>query len=207
MMDEELYQQLLRDRIIFLNSEIDSDLTNLIVAQLLFLEEEDPAKNIYLYINSPGGSVSGGMAIFDVMTQISPDVCTVCTGFAASMGALLLSSGAKGKRISFSNSRIMINQASAGAQGQATDIAIQAEEILYIKGILNGILAENTGQPLEKILADTADGDFYMSAEEAKDYGLVDTIMDSPGSHQSIIDLSYSLPAQRLYYPDNPHGD
>ena len=207
MMDEELYQQLLRDRIIFLNSEIDSDLTNLIVAQLLFLEEEDPAKNIYLYINTPGGSVSGGMAIFDVMTQIRPDVCTICTGFAASMGALLLSSGAKGKRISFSNSRIMINQASAGAQGQATDIAIQAEEILYIKGILNGILAENTGQPLEKILADTADGDFYMSAEEAKDYGLVDTIMDSPGSHQSIIDLSYSLPAQRLYYPDNPHGD
>jgi ATP-dependent Clp protease, protease subunit len=147
------------------------------VAQLLFLEAEDPEKDIYLYINSPGGSVSAGMGIFDTMNQIRPDVCTVCMGFAASMGAFLLSAGAQGKRMSLPSSRIMIHQPLGGAQGQATDIAIQAKEILYIKGTLNDLLAKHTGQPLEKIQEDT-DRDFYMSAVEAKDYGLIDTVID-----------------------------
>ncbi len=173
----DIYSRLLRDRIIFLGSQVDSDLANLIVAQLLFLEAEDPEKDIYLYINSPGGSVSAGMGIFDTMNQIRPDVCTVCMGFAASMGAFLLSAGAKGKRMSLPSSRIMIHQPLGGAQGQATDIAIQAKEILYIKGKLNDLLAQHTGQPLEKIQEDT-DRDFYMSAVEAKDYGLIDTVID-----------------------------
>lgn len=173
----DIYSRLLRDRIIFLGSQVDSDLANLIVAQLLFLEAEDPEKDIYVYINSPGGSVSAGMGIFDTMNQIRPDVCTVCMGFAASMGAFLLSAGAKGKRMSLPSSRIMIHQPLGGAQGQATDIAIQAKEILYIKGRLNDLLAQHTGQPLEKIQEDT-DRDFYMSAEEAKDYGLIDTVID-----------------------------
>ena len=164
----DIYSRLLRDRIIFLGSQVDSDLANLIVAQLLFLEAEDPEKDIYVYINSPGGSVSAG---------IRPDVCTVCMGFAASMGAFLLSAGAKGKRMSLPSSRIMIHQPLGGAQGQATDIAIQAKEILYIKGRLNDLLAQHTGQPLEKIQEDT-DRDFYMSAEEAKDYGLIDNVID-----------------------------
>jgi ATP-dependent Clp protease, protease subunit len=173
----DIYSRLLRDRIIFLGSQVDSDLANLIVAQLLFLEAEDPEKDIYLYINSPGGSVSAGMGIFDTMNQIRPDVCTVCMGFAASMGAFLLSAGQKGKRMSLPSSRIMIHQPLGGAQGQATDIAIQAKEILYIKGRLNDLLAKHTGQPLEKIQEDT-DRDFYMSAEEAKEYGLIDTVID-----------------------------
>ncbi len=173
----DIYSRLLRDRIIFLGSQVDSDLANLIVAQLLFLEAEDPEKDIYLYINSPGGSVSAGMGIFDTMNQIRPDVCTVCMGFAASMGAFLLSAGQKGKRMSLPSSRIMIHQPLGGAQGQATDIAIQAKEILYIKGRLNDLLAQHTSQPLEKIQEDT-DRDFYMSAEEAKDYGLIDTVID-----------------------------
>ncbi len=173
----DIYSRLLRDRIIFLGSQVDSDLANLIVAQLLFLEAEDPEKDIYVYINSPGGSVSAGMGIFDTMNQIRPDVCTVCMGFAASMGAFLLSAGAKGKRMSLPSSRIMIHQPLGGAQGQATDIAIQAKEILYIKGKLNDLLAKHTGQPLAKIQEDT-DRDFYMSAEEAKDYGLIDTVID-----------------------------
>jgi ATP-dependent Clp protease, protease subunit len=173
----DIYSRLLRDRIIFLGSQVDSDLANLIVAQLLFLEAEDPEKDIYLYINSPGGSVSAGMGIFDTMNQIRPDVCTVCMGFAASMGAFLLSAGEKGKRMSLPSSRIMIHQPLGGAQGQATDIAIQAKEILYIKGRLNDLLAQHTGQPLEKIQEDT-DRDFYMSAEEAKEYGLIDTVID-----------------------------
>jgi ATP-dependent Clp protease, protease subunit len=173
----DIYSRLLRDRIIFLGSQVDSDLANLIVAQLLFLEAEDPEKDIYVYINSPGGSVSAGMGIFDTMNQIRPDVCTVCMGFAASMGAFLLSAGTKGKRMSLPSSRIMIHQPLGGAQGQATDIAIQAKEILYIKGRLNDLLAQHTGQPLEKIQEDT-DRDFYMSAEEAKDYGLIDTVID-----------------------------
>jgi ATP-dependent Clp protease, protease subunit len=173
----DIYSRLLRDRIIFLGSQVDSDLANLIVAQLLFLEAEDPEKDIYVYINSPGGSVSAGMGIFDTMNQIRPDVCTVCMGFAASMGAFLLSAGTKGKRMSLPSSRIMIHQPLGGAQGQATDIAIQAKEILYIKGKLNDLLAKHTGQPLEKIQEDT-DRDFYMSAEEAKEYGLIDTVID-----------------------------
>jgi ATP-dependent Clp protease, protease subunit len=173
----DIYSRLLRDRIIFLGDQVTSDLANLIVAQLLFLEAEDPEKDIYVYINSPGGSVSAGMGIFDTMNQIRPDVCTVCMGFAASMGAFLLSAGAKGKRMSLPSSRIMIHQPLGGAQGQATDIAIQAKEILYIKGKLNDLLAQHTGQPLEKIQEDT-DRDFYMSAEEAKEYGLIDTVID-----------------------------
>jgi ATP-dependent Clp protease, protease subunit len=173
----DIYSRLLRDRIIFLGDQVTSDLANLIVAQLLFLEAEDPEKDIYVYINSPGGSVSAGMGIFDTMNQIRPDVCTVCMGFAASMGAFLLSAGTKGKRMSLPSSRIMIHQPLGGAQGQATDIAIQAKEILYIKGKLNDLLAKHTGQPLEKIQEDT-DRDFYMSAEEAKEYGLIDTVID-----------------------------
>jgi ATP-dependent Clp protease, protease subunit len=173
----DIYSRLLRDRIIFLGDQVTSDLANLIVAQLLFLEAEDPEKDIYVYINSPGGSVSAGMGIFDTMNQIRPDVCTVCMGFAASMGAFLLSAGTKGKRMSLPSSRIMIHQPLGGAQGQATDIAIQAKEILYIKGRLNDLLAAHTGQPLEKIQEDT-DRDFYMSAEEAKQYGLIDTVID-----------------------------
>ena len=144
----DIYSRLLRDRIIFLGDQVTSDLANLIVAQLLFLEAEDPEKDIYLYINSPGGSVSAGMGIFDTMNQIRPDVCTVCMGFAASMGAFLLSAGAQGKRMSLPSSRIMIHQPVGGAQGQATDIAIQAKEILYIRERLNEALATNTGQPV-----------------------------------------------------------
>jgi ATP-dependent Clp protease, protease subunit len=173
----DIYSRLLRDRIIFLGDQVTSDLANLIVAQLLFLEAEDPEKDIYVYINSPGGSVSAGMGIFDTMNQIRPDVCTVCMGFAASMGAFLLSAGAKGKRVSLPSSRIMIHQPLGGAQGQATDIAIQAKEILYIKGRLNDLLAQHTGQPLEKIQEDT-DRDFYMSAVEAQEYGLIDAVID-----------------------------
>jgi ATP-dependent Clp protease, protease subunit len=173
----DIYSRLLRDRIIFLGDQVTSDLANIIVAQLLFLEAEDPEKDIYVYINSPGGSVSAGMAIFDTMNQIRPDVCTVCMGFAASMGAFLLSAGEKGKRMSLPSSRIMIHQPLGGAQGQATDIAIQAKEILYIKGTLNDLLAKHTGQPLEKIQEDT-DRDFYMSAKEAQEYGLIDTVID-----------------------------
>jgi ATP-dependent Clp protease, protease subunit len=173
----DIYSRLLRDRIIFLGDQVTSDLANLIVAQLLFLEAEDPEKDISLYINSPGGSVSAGMGIFDTMNQIRPDVSTVCMGFAASMGAFLLSAGAKGKRMSLPSSRIMIHQPLGGAQGQATDIAIQAKEILYIKSNLNDLLAKHTGQPLEKIQEDT-DRDFYMSAVEAKEYGLIDMVID-----------------------------
>ena len=154
-----------------------SDLANLIGAQLLFLEAEDPEKDIYLYINSPGGSVSAGMGIFDTMNQIRPDVCTVCMGFAGGMGAFLLSAGAKGKRMSLPSSQIMIRKPTGSAQGQATDIAIQAQEILYIKGTLNDLLAKHTGQSPEKIDKDT-DSDFYMSAAEAKEYGLIDTVID-----------------------------
>ncbi|MCU0549483.1 MAG: ATP-dependent Clp endopeptidase proteolytic subunit ClpP [Leptolyngbya sp. Prado105] len=173
----DIYSRLLRERIVFLGSAIDSDVANLIVAQLLFLEAEDPEKDIYLYINSPGGSVSAGMGIYDTIKQIRPDVSTICVGFAASMGAFLLSSGTKGKRMSLPHSRIMIHQPLGGAQGQATDIEIQAKEILYLKKHLNTILADHTGQPLEQIEQDT-ERDFFMSATEAKDYGLVDQVID-----------------------------
>ncbi|GAP97444.1 ATP-dependent Clp endopeptidase proteolytic subunit ClpP [Leptolyngbya sp. NIES-2104] len=173
----DIYSRLLRERIVFLGSAIDSDVANLVVAQLLFLEAEDPDKDIYLYINSPGGSVSAGMGIFDTIKQIRPEVSTICVGFAASMGAFLLSAGTKGKRMSLPHSRIMIHQPLGGAQGQATDIEIQAREILYLKQRLNSFLADHTGQPLERIERDT-ERDFFMSAEEAKEYGLVDQVID-----------------------------
>ena len=172
----DIYSRLLRERIVFLGQEVRDENSNLIVAQLLFLEAEDPERDIYLYINSPGGSVSSGLGIFDTMNKIQPDVCTVCTGLAASMGAFLLSAGAKGKRMSLPNSRIMIHQPLGGAQGQATDIEIQAKEILYLKSLLNNHLADHTGQPLSKIAEDT-ERDFFMSAEEAKNYGLIDQVI------------------------------
>jgi ATP-dependent Clp protease, protease subunit len=173
----DIYSRLLRERIIFLGQAIDADLANLVVAQMLFLDAEDPEKDIYIYINSPGGSVSAGLGIFDTMNQIRPDVCTICVGLAASMGAFLLSSGTKGKRMSLPHSRIMIHQPLGGAQGQATDIEIQAREILYLKKQLNDTLARNTGQPIEKIEQDT-ERDFFMSAHEAMEYGLVDQVID-----------------------------
>lgn len=173
----DIYSRLLRERIIFLGQQVDSDLANLIVAQLLFLEAEDPEKDIYLYINSPGGSVTAGMGIYDTMQHVQPDVATICLGLAASMGAFLLAAGAKGKRMSLPHSRIMIHQPLGGAQGQATDIEIQAREILYHKRRLNEILAERTGQPLERIEEDT-DRDFFMSAEESVRYGLIDQVID-----------------------------
>lgn len=172
----DIYSRLLRERIVFLGQEVTSELANLIVAQLLFLEAEDPEKDIYLYINSPGGSVTAGMGIFDTMNQVGPEVCTICVGLAASMGAFLLSAGAKGKRMSLPHSRIMIHQPLGGAQGQASDIAIQAKEILYHKKQLNQYLAQQTGQPLERIEEDT-ERDFFMSAEEAKNYGLIDQVI------------------------------
>ncbi len=173
----DIYSRLLRERIIFMGSAIDAEVANLVVAQLLFLDSEDPEKDIYLYVNSPGGSVSAGMGIYDTIKQIRPDVCTICVGFAASMGAFLLSAGTKGKRMSLPHSRIMIHQPLGGAQGQATDIEIQAREILYIKQRLNEILADHTGKPLEQIQEDT-ERDFFMSAEEAKNYGLIDQVID-----------------------------
>jgi ATP-dependent Clp protease protease subunit len=173
----DIYSRLLRERIVFLGQAIDADVANLVVAQLLFLDADDPEKDIYLYINSPGGSVSAGMGIFDTMKHIRPDVSTICVGLAASMGAFLLSAGTKGKRISLPHSRIMIHQPLGGAQGQATDIEIQAKEILYHKQRLNEFLAEHTGQPIERIQEDT-ERDFFMSAEEAKAYGLVDQVID-----------------------------
>ena len=173
----DIYSRLLRERIIFMGSEINAEVANLVVAQLLFLDSEDPEKDIYLYVNSPGGSVSAGMGLYDTIKQIRPDVCTICVGFAASMGAFLLSAGTKGKRMSLPHSRIMIHQPLGGAQGQATDIEIQAREILYIKQRLNEILADNTGKPLEQIQEDT-ERDFFMSAEEARNYGLIDQVID-----------------------------
>ena len=173
----DIYSRLLRERIVFLGLPVNDELANLVVAQLLFLESEDPDKDIYLYINSPGDSVSAGLGIFDTMNQIRPDVCTICVGLAASMGAFLLSSGAKGKRMSLPNSRIMIHQPLGGAQGQASDIEIRAKEILYLKGMLNQHLADHTGQTLEKIAEDT-ERDFFMSAEEAKAYGLIDQVIN-----------------------------
>lgn len=172
----DIYSRLLRERIVFLGTPVDDTVADSIVAQLLFLDAEDPEKDIQLYINSPGGSVTAGMAIYDTMQQVRPDVVTICYGLAASMGAFLLSGGAKGKRLSLPNSRIMIHQPLGGAQGQAVDIEIQAKEILYHKRKLNELLAAHTGQPYEKIEADT-ERDFFMSAEEAKTYGLIDQVI------------------------------
>ena len=173
----DIYSRLLKDRIIFLGTAIDDTVANLVVAQLLFLESEDPDKDISIYINSPGGSVTAGLAIYDTMQYIKPDVSTICIGMAASMGAVLLTAGAEGKRIALPNSRIMIHQPLGGMQGQASDIEIHAKEILKTRAKLNEILAKHTGRPLEKIEADT-DRDFYMSAEEAQQYGIVDKIIE-----------------------------
>lgn len=172
----DIYSRLLKDRIIFLGTEIDDNVANAIVAQLLFLEAEDPEKDITMYINSPGGVVTAGMAIYDTMNYIKPDVQTICVGQAASMGAFLLSAGAKGKRFSLENSRIMIHQPLGGAQGQAADIEIHAREILRIKKKLNEILAENCGKTLEEVYKDT-DRDNFMTASEAVEYGLIDKVI------------------------------
>ena len=173
----DIYSRLLKDRIVMLRGEIEDGMAASIVAQLLFLEAEDPDKDIYLYINSPGGVITSGFSIYDTMNYIKPDVCTICIGQAASMGAFLLSCGAPGKRYALPNSRIMIHQPLGGARGQATDIEIQAREILRLKEILNGILAKNTGQKLSKIVKDT-ERDFFMSSAEAKEYGLVNKILE-----------------------------
>lgn len=172
----DVYSRLLKDRIIMLSGEIEDHMASSVVAQLLFLEMEDPEKDIYMYINSPGGVITSGLSIYDTMNYIRPNVCTVCIGQAASMGAFLLSSGTKGKRFSLPNSRIMIHQPLGGARGQATDIQIQAQEILRLKNSLNEMLSKQTGQSIEVIEKDT-DRDFFMSAQEAKDYGLIDDIV------------------------------
>ena len=177
----DIYSRLLKDRIVMLGTPIDDHIANLIVAQLLFLEAEDPEKDIYLYINSPGGVVTAGLAIYDTMQYIKPDVVTICMGQAASMGAVLLAAGAPGKRFALPHARIMIHQPLGRFQGQATDIEIHAREILRLKKMLNEILSRHTGQPLEKVEQDT-DRDFFMSAEEAKEYGLIDKVLTRRGS-------------------------
>ncbi|KAB8038133.1 ATP-dependent Clp endopeptidase proteolytic subunit ClpP [Janthinobacterium aquaticum] len=174
----DIYSRLLKERLIFMVGPVNDQMANLVVAQLLFLESENPEKEISLYINSPGGSVSAGMAIYDTMQFIKPDVSTLCTGMAASMGAFLLAAGAKGKRFSLPNSRIMIHQPSGGSQGMASDIEIQAKEILYLRTRLNGIMADRTGQSIEQIAKDT-DRDRFMSADEAVEYGLIDKVLTS----------------------------
>jgi len=172
----DIYSRLLKDRIIFLGSPVNDDIANLLIAQLLFLESDDPDKDINFYINSPGGVVTSGLAVYDTMQYIKPDIATVCIGQAASMGALLLAAGAKGKRYSLPNSRILIHQPMGGSQGQASDIAIQAKEILRMRDTLNRVLAFHTGNDLDKIQEDT-DRDFFMSGEEAKDYGIIDNVI------------------------------
>ncbi len=171
----DIYSRLLKDRIIFLGVPIDDDVTNVVIAQMLFLESEDPDKDINLYINSPGGSVTAGLAIYDTMQYVKPQVSTICMGQAASMGALLLAAGAKGKRFSLPHARIMIHQVSSGVQGQATDIEIHAKEILRLKARLNEILAKHTGQPIERVGHDT-ERDYFMGPGEAKEYGLIDEV-------------------------------
>jgi len=182
----DIYSRLLRDRVIFIGSEISDDVANVAVAQLLFLEAEDPDKEIHLYINSPGGSVTAGLAIYDTMQFVRPQVATTCIGQAASMGAWLLAAGEAGKRTALSNSRIMIHQPMGGARGQATDISIQATEILKLRTRMNEILAHHTGKPLDQIAQDT-ERDYYMSAEEAREYGLIDRVVShregAPPSH------------------------
>ena len=185
----DIYSRLLKDRIIFIGSAIDNEVANVIVAQLLFLESEDPEKDISFYINSPGGVVTAGLAIYDTMQYIKPDVTTVCIGQAASMGALLLTAGAKGKRFTLPNSRILIHQPLGGAQGQATDIQIQANEILRMKDTLNEILSFHTGQDIEKISKDT-DRDYFMSAEESLEYGIVDKVVADRSQLEEEIDDS-----------------
>ena len=172
----DIYSRLLKERVIFLVGEVNDQTANLVVAQLLFLESENPEKDISFYINSPGGSVTAGMAIYDTMNFIKPDVSTLCCGFAASMGAFLLAAGAKGKRLSLPNSKVMIHQVLGGARGQATDIEIHARDILRTKDQMNRILAERTGQTLEKVQRDT-ERDYFLTADEAKDYGLIDEVI------------------------------
>lgn len=173
----DIYSRLLKDRIVFIGSPIDDDIANLVVAQLLFLTAEDAEKDIHMYINSPGGSITAGMAIYDTMQFIQPEVSTICIGMAASMGAFLLAAGAKGKRYALPNSEVMIHQPLGGARGQASDIKIHAEWILRTRAQINRILSERTGQPIDKIDRDT-DRDFFMSAEEAKEYGLIDQVIE-----------------------------
>jgi ATP-dependent Clp protease, protease subunit len=187
----DIFSRLLKERIIFLPSYIEDDMANLVIAQLLFLEAEDADKDVYLYINSPGGSVTAGLAIYDTMQYVKPAVATICMGQAASMGALLLCAGAKGKRFALPHSRIMIHQPLAGVQGQATDIDIQAREILRIRDELNKIMTDHTGQPMERIQRDT-DRDFFMTAEQAKDYGIVDHVI---ASHVPLLKTAQALGA------------
>lgn len=174
----DIYSRLLKDRIIFLGTAIDDNVANAVIAQMLFLQSDDPDKDIHIYVNSPGGIVSSGLAIYDTMQYVKPDIATYCIGQAASMGALLLSAGTKGKRFALPHSRIMLHQPMGGFHGQATDVEIHAREILKMKETLNGILATHTSQPLEKIQADT-DRDFFMSGDEAKQYGIVDEVIHS----------------------------
>ena len=174
----DIYSRLLRDRIVFLGSPIDDDVANLVIAQLLFLEAEDPEKDIHLYINSPGGSVTSGLAVYDTMRYVRPDVATICLGQAASMATWLLAAGSAGKRMALPNSRIMIHQPMGGVQGQATDIDIHAREILKLKARMNEILAQHTGQPVERIAEDT-ERDRFISGEEAAEYGLIDSVIES----------------------------
>jgi ATP-dependent Clp protease protease subunit len=174
----DIYSRLLKDRIVFLGTPIDDHVANLVIAQMLFLEAEDPDKDIYLYINSPGGMITAGMAIYDTMKYVKPDVSTTCMGLAASMGAFLLAAGTKGKRFATPNSEILIHQPSGGTQGQATDIEIHAKRIIRVREQMNQIWTELTGQPLEKIQHDT-DRDFFMNAQEAKEYGIIDGVMAS----------------------------
>ena len=173
----DIYSRLLKDRIVFIDSEIDDQLASLVVAQLLFLESEDPDKDINIYINSPGGQITAGMAIYDTMNYIKPDICTICMGMAASMAAFLLSSGTKGKRYALPNAEVMIHQPLGGTQGQASDIKIASDHIIKIKNKLNRILAENTGKPLKTVEKDT-DRDYYLDADEALSYGLIDKIVE-----------------------------
>ena len=176
----DIYSRLLRERIIFLGTDVNDQVADALVAQLLFLEAEDPEKDIQVYINSPGGSITAGLAIYDTMQQVAPDVVTICYGLAASMGAFLLSGGCKGKRLALPNARIMIHQPLGGAQGQAVDIEIMAQEILFLKETLNGLMAEHTGQPLAKNTEDT-ERDYFLSPAEAVEYGLIDRVVDSLG--------------------------
>jgi len=172
----DIYSRLLKDRIIFMGEQVHDDMANIVIAQMLFLESEDPGKDVNIYINSPGGSVTAGLAIYDTMQYIKPDVATICMGQATSMGALLLAAGTKGKRYALPHSRVMIHQPLGGVQGQATDIDIQAKEILKIKDLVHKILADHTGQPLEKIRTDT-ERDYFMDSEEALEYGIIDKVI------------------------------
>jgi ATP-dependent Clp protease protease subunit len=173
----DIYSRLLKDRIVFVGTPIDDNIANMVIAQLLFLEADDPEKDIYLYVNTPGGSVTAGLAVYDTMQYIKPDVSTICVGLAASMGAVLLAAGAKGKRAALKNSKIMIHQPWGGYQGAASDIEIHAREIMKTKELLNNILVKHTGQPVDRIVTDT-DRDFFMSAEDSKEYGLVDEVYE-----------------------------